>query len=99
MSYAVYWSPSSKDEYAELLKYIESEYGLESALNFMDKTDEVVNSIATFPNSGIATKKEKIRMYVITRQTSLLYEVNEERIELLHFWDNRQDPEKLEDAI
>jgi len=97
MNFMVYWSPASKDEYAEILKHLESEYGLESALKFMDKTDEVVNSISTFPKSGIPTKKEKIRKIVITKQTSLLYEINQQKIELLHFWDTRQNPEKLED--
>lgn len=39
MNLPIIWSPASRDEYAHLLAYLEREYGLESALRFMDKTD------------------------------------------------------------
>ena len=97
MSYSVIWSEASKDEYADILKKIESEYGLESALNFMDKTDEVIAVIGEYPEAGGRTKKAEVRRYVITKQTTLLYEVNDNRVELLHFWETRRDPDKLED--
>ncbi|MEM9896950.1 MAG: type II toxin-antitoxin system RelE/ParE family toxin [Bacteroidota bacterium] len=99
MSHPVFWSPLSKEEYAELLKYLEAEYGLESALKFMDKMDEVVASISRFPESGRMTKKKKVRLCVITSQTSLIYVVNEDRIDILHLWDTRRDPDKLQDAL
>ncbi len=97
MSLVVKWSASSKAEYAELLQYLQDLYGVDAALKFMDKTDELVLQISTFPNSGRATEKERIRKSIITPQTSLLYEIYEDTIEILHFWDNRQDPEKLEE--
>lgn len=36
---------------------------------------------------------------VITEQTSLLYRVTPTQIQLLYFWDNRQDPERLLDLL
>ena len=99
MSHSVFWSPASKEEYAELLKHLETEYGLESALKFMDKTDEVLTSISKFPKTGRVTGKEKVRLYVITSQTSLICDVEEDRINILHFWDTRQAPDKLEDTL
>ena len=65
----------------------------------MDRTDFALDQISTFPESGISTKKETVRKVVITKQTSLFYEIFNGVIELLHFWDNRQNPEKQEDLI
>lgn len=93
MNLPVIWSPASRDEYADLLAYLESEFGLESALNFMDKTDAALDQISSFPESGVPTLKETVRKKTINKQTSVLYQVYEEAIELLHFWDNRQNPE------
>lgn len=93
MNLPVIWPPASKDEYADLLAYLESEFGLESALNFMDKTDAALDQISSFPESGVPTLKETVRKKIISKQTSVLYQVYEEAIELLHFWDNRQNPE------
>ena len=67
MNYTVYWSPSVKDEYAELLAYIELKHGLDAALKFMDKTDEAVMAIATFPKAGTITTKNDVRKVVITK--------------------------------
>lgn len=99
MSYAVNWSPASKADYARILNRIESKYGLAPVLKFMDKTDEVIKVISKHPEAGGNTSKEKVKRYVITEQTTLLYEVNNETIELLYFWDTRKDPEKMGKAI
>lgn len=93
MNLPIIWSPASRDEYAHLLAYLEREYGLESALRFMDKTDAALDQISSFPESGVPTLKETIRKKVINKQISVLYQIDEETIELLHFWDNRQNPE------
>jgi len=37
-----------------------------------------------------------IRKAVISPQTALLYRILETQIQLLYFWDNRQDPERFE---
>ncbi|MEN0047751.1 MAG: type II toxin-antitoxin system RelE/ParE family toxin [Bacteroidota bacterium] len=87
----IVWSPASKDEYAELLSYIESELGLEAALKFLDKTEMVIKTIETFPLSFPTSEvKPEIRKAVITKQTSLLYRIHKNNIQLLHFWDNRR---------
>ena len=33
-----------------------------------------------------------VRKAIITKQTSVLYKVNKTHIEILFFWDNRQEP-------
>ena len=96
MSLPIKWSPASKDEFAEMLNYVESNFGLDAVLEFLDKTDKVIDSISKypelFPSSG---KSPSIRKVVITKQTSLFYRITGNGIQLLHFWDNRRNPDTL----
>lgn len=92
MKYGILWSPSAKEEYAELLSYVEAIFGLEAALTLLDKTDMIIEAIATFPESFPASpSRPTIRKAVITKQTSLLYRIEGDQVELIHFWDNRRE--------
>ncbi|MEM1319092.1 MAG: type II toxin-antitoxin system RelE/ParE family toxin [Bacteroidota bacterium] len=99
MSLPVNWSASSKAEYAELLKHLQDHFGLDAAMSYMDKMDERILQISNFPESGRATKKESVRRVTITPQTSVIYEIYDQTIEILYLWDNRQNPDKLEEVL
>jgi plasmid stabilization system protein ParE len=93
----VVWSPAAKEEYAELLAFIESHFGTDAALAMLDKTDAVVEIITAFPMAYPASSmRPDIRKAVISEQTSLLYRISDTQVQLLHFWDNRQNPDLLE---
>lgn len=97
MSLPVKWSPTARDEFAALLAYVEGAFGLESALKLLDRTEEVVIQIAEFPKMYPASKEKKeIRKATVSKQTILYYRLTTDEIQLLHFWDSRQDPGKLE---
>ncbi len=98
MSLPVVWSPSAKEEFAGLLAYIESEFGTDAALNFLDATEAIITRIATFPVAFPSSDlRPDLHKAVIVAQTSLIYRVTETQIQLLYFWDNRQAPQRLAD--
>ena len=99
MKYQVNWSLLSKNEFAEILKKIEKEHGINAAIKFMNKTDAVVQAISKFPKSGGISKKGQVRKFVITEQTSVIYNINKQVIEILFFWDTRQNPEKIDEKL
>lgn len=100
MTWKIIWSPQSKDDYAELLKYVESNFGLDAALKLLDETDAVLDGIVIFPMMFPASEKRKnIRQAVITKHTKLIYRIEVEEIQLLHFWDTRQNPENFPEVI
>ena len=99
MSLPVVWSPSALEDYARILEYIDREWGMEAALNFLDATDRIIMQIQEFPNLFPKSEKVEVHKAVIAKQTSLIYRTTENQIQLLHFWDNRQDPEKLEKLL
>ena len=97
MSLPVIWSPASREEYAEILQYVNSEFGTDAALRVMDKIEATIEHIASFPRAyPFSEIRPDIHKAVISPQTSLLYRIAETQIQLLHFWDNRQDPRRME---
>lgn len=100
MSLKVIWSPASKEEYAEILGFVEDNFGIDAALKLLDKTDVIIGGIATFPEMFPASKLRKdVRKAVITKHNSVYYRYNKKQVQLLHFWDNRQNPKSLKDII
>jgi hypothetical protein len=66
-------------------------------LKLLDTTEKVLDGIAEHPMMFPASQKSpSIRKAVITKQTSLLYRIAANEIQLLHFWDNRRNPDLLE---
>ena len=74
---------------------MEAEWGERAVQNFVRKSMRVLNQITENPYIFKASKSKDVRKGFITKQTSLIYRVKKKEIELLFFWDNRQDPAKL----
>ena len=97
MNLPIIWAPSARDEYAVLLEYVERNFGLDAALELLDTTEKLLEGIAAFPGMFPASDKRKdIRKAVVSKQASLFYRISPDQIQILHVWDNRQDPDKLE---
>ena len=60
---------------------------------FIEKVYKVIDSIAhqpyLFPSIAYL---EGVRKAVITKQTSVIYKIHDNHIEVLYFWDNREKP-------
>jgi plasmid stabilization system protein ParE len=92
MSLEVRWAKEAEFTFDSIVSLIKNNWGEQSSDRFILKTKKVLNSISQhpfmFPESGI----DNIRKAVITRQSSVFYEVYSDKILLVFFWDNRQDP-------
>ena len=97
MSLPIIWSPRATDDYAKLLARVEQDFGLEAALKLLDSMENLLSLITENPELFPYSKTKNIRKAIISKQTSLFYRIEEEYIQLLHFWDNRQNPDNLED--
>ena len=92
MSLEVRWAKEAEFTFDNIVSLIKNNWGEQSSDKFTLKTKKILNSISLhpfmFPESGI----DNVRKAVITKQTSLFYEVFPDMILLVFFWDNRQDP-------
>jgi hypothetical protein len=56
-------------------------------------SDEAIHLIKSYPNVGIATNHRNVKMRLVLDRYYLVYRFNEHVVEVLKFWDCRQDPE------
>ncbi len=96
MSKPIEWSPRSKQDYLNLLDYLETKWGEKTIRKFHIRLMSILELIAERPEIYPASAKNKrIRRCVISRQTSLYYQIRRNTIELITLFDNRQNPSKI----
>jgi len=95
VSYSIKWLPEAETTYASVIEYLEENWTSKEIRSFIDQTDEVINFIAQNPEQYIYSPKKDAFRAVVIRQVSLYYRIKAKEIELLIFWDTRQDPKKL----
>jgi plasmid stabilization system protein ParE len=92
MSLEVQWSEEAEFTFDHIVSFIEDHWSTSSSDKFIIKVKKLLITISNqpflFPESGI----ENVRKAVITKQTSVFYEIYPDKIMLVFFWDNRQDP-------
>jgi plasmid stabilization system protein ParE len=89
----VIWSRTSEITFEVIVDYIEAKFGKKAALRFILKVKSITTAIKKQPYIYKSfSDNNAVRKATINKQCSLLYEVNNESIWLLYFWDNRQEP-------
>ncbi len=92
----LFWSPLAEQDLELILAYIDKEWGSGVTNRFISKLDKATDQISVFPKLfPLINRKRKVRKCVITKQNSLFYREHRNKIEILRFFDTRQDPEIL----
>lgn len=89
----IIWSKNAVITFDEIVSQIDAKFGKNEALSFALKVDSISTLIKNQPYLFKQYSDfESIRKAVIHKNCSLFYEVNKVSIQLLYFWDNRQNP-------
>jgi len=92
MKLAVVLTPRAKETFIAVILQIKDKWGDHSADKFVERTYQVLYTIAQQPYLFKAYQQENVRKAYISKHTSLVYRVTSSQIEVLFFWDNRQEP-------
>jgi len=95
-------SPLAEKKLDLLLKHLEFKWGETSKVKFLEKLKIEFELLSTHPYRCKKTLTfPNLFNCIVTKQTSAIYQVNESKaiIEVVTFFDNRQDPRKLEKEI
>lgn len=88
-------SPDAKRKLEQLLQYLEEEFSERTKQRFISTIEKVLDRIIKYPESFPQSAKVKsVRRCIISRHTVMFYRVQKNRIEILTFFDNRQNPMK-----
>lgn len=94
MEKEIIWSPRSKRSFARIVEYLEKDWTEKEIFNLIAKTEKVLELISKgnvkFRSSGRANVHEVL----ITKHNLLIYRIKPTHIELLRFYDTRQNPRK-----
>lgn len=95
MPSSIIWSPVARITYYKILEYLEQNWTTKEIENFIYRVEYVIQHIKKNPLQYPASKEKNIHRCVVAKQVSLFFRLKEGNIELLVFWDNRQDPAQL----
>lgn len=93
----IIWATRAENDYYDTLIYWTKRNKSNSFSNkLITEVDKKLNVILQSPKSGLATNIPGTHKVNFLKYFSIYYQVSEEYIEILSFWDNRRNPEKLE---
>jgi plasmid stabilization system protein ParE len=91
----VFWSSKSIRDFENIIRYLERNWTEKEIKNFNFKLNKAINLISSRPKLFQATNSRKnLRKCVLTKQTTLYYQVLETGIYIVALFDNRQNPVK-----
>jgi len=93
MALTIYWSKLADKKFDIIIDYLKQEWGEAVTKAFVRKVYDFLDILLEFPEIGSVENAERnIRAFVIVKQLTIYYKINEDRIILLNFFDNRQNP-------
>jgi plasmid stabilization system protein ParE len=93
MMYEIVLTQTAIETYEAIFEQIQSKWGDKIADKFEVKMFETLDHISRTPLMFKSTfEKRTVRKGWINKNCSFFYEVNAFEIQILFFWDNRQDP-------
>ena len=97
----IFWTPEAVETFNQEIDYIFHTWGKRATLWFIERVE---NCIELLQNGLILARYSKninAHFFVISKQTSLIYRSypNKNQIDLLQFWNNYSNPDKLKDIL
>ena len=95
MALKIVWSKRASLKFDNIITYLIEEWSENSAKQFIGKVFDFLEILSEFPEIGSVENKEKnIRGFTIVKQVNLYYRIQNDKIILILFFDNRQHPKK-----
>lgn len=91
--YKLYFSQEAKVSFEALLEQVKIRWGTKTAKQFQKDTRRVLNVVTKFPFVFQTVQEDaQVRRAIIHRTISFLYRVVGKEIQVIVFFDNRQEP-------
>ena len=92
----ILWNHRARIDFYENINYLINEWSKREAQSFIDKVFEIETILAQGKVDFQNTDRPGIKRYVINKHVSLFYRViNKKNVELLRFWNNKQNLKNL----
>ena len=96
MIYKVFWSDESLDNLESILSYLEEEWTEKEITKFKKKLDKQIHLISSNPKIfPISEFQPRLRKAVLSKQTTVFYEINAKHINIAYLFSNRMNINKI----
>jgi plasmid stabilization system protein ParE len=94
---AINWTPEAERTFSQNLEYLAYRWGNTVLLDFINKVDNALEVIASNPEAfPLHNTTPNVHKCVVVPQITVYYRiVDDSTIDLLTFWNNYQNPDKL----
>jgi len=93
MSFEIKFSPKAESTFEDIIIQLEQRWGDKVVNKFKDKVSKSLDLIAETPLIyPVAPENPALRKCVLHKNCSLLYRIHSYKVEIVYFWDNRQEP-------
>ena len=87
----IIWSKRAYSELKSILEFYNKRNGNTNySLKLLEEIEDLLNTLSKNEYIGRLTSNKKTRV-IVMKAYLIFYEINDNRIEILSFWDNRQD--------
>jgi plasmid stabilization system protein ParE len=84
----------------KLLEYLDSHWSASSKAKFLNLLNKRIEVISTNPEAfPQSNERPALRKVVVSKQTSLLYQIKNDCANIVTILDTRQDPKEIEEEI
>ena len=89
----IVWSKRTRHELEDILEYwLKRNKSNSYSSKILKETDLAIKLIVNNPNIGVETDHRQVNMRLIQNRFYLTYRIDESQMEILKFWDCRQNP-------
>lgn len=92
--YKIIWTDFASDELANTFIYLENDFSEKHVINLANEIERIINLISENPLLFVKVYDQEIRRVAILKYNNLNYKINEDSVEIISFFSNRQSPEK-----
>jgi plasmid stabilization system protein ParE len=90
------WNRLAKEDYFNNIDYLLKKWTEREAQNFINEVDEILFILRKGKIEYQETDYPDVRRCVVREQITLFYKIiDKQHIEILRFWNNKQDTKKL----
>lgn len=94
----IIWTDTAKLTFDNIVEYLRKEWTEREVQKFIAATTKMLFKLKRFPEiSRPSAKRTNVRIGIINKHTQIVYhyQLGKERIEILLFWNVKQNPRKL----
>lgn len=91
----VIWSEEAVENLKKIIHYLEENWTEKEIKKFVQKLEKQILIITIQPDSFPKANNLDVHRSVLTKQTTIYYNVHQESIRIVTIFDTRQNPKKL----